>query len=166
MTLTSVIWQCSHSDNKLYLNDKSHKNAFCKGCVKHQTVSQIGYLAVWQQESSTLCKEMTSWSVSNITFSLLGWDWPKIVAFKMVTAIYFYWTGAVKILDAELARPVGIHSLSRMLHQWLVLPLQYKPFPPYFGLLNTIYCSCNIFYYIYREHVFLCTFLLYQIMHI
>jgi len=58
--------------------------------------------------------------------------------------------------------PVSMHSLSRMLcrlqtckmlHQWLVLPppLQYKPFPPYFGLLDTIYYSCNIFYYIYRE---------------
>jgi hypothetical protein len=37
MAPTSVIWQLFHSDNKQYLTDKSHKNAFCKGCVKHWT---------------------------------------------------------------------------------------------------------------------------------
>jgi len=37
MAPPSVIWQLFYTDNKHYLNDKSHKNAFCKGCVKHWT---------------------------------------------------------------------------------------------------------------------------------
>jgi hypothetical protein len=34
MAPTSVTCQLFQSDNKQYLDDKSHKNAFCKGCVK------------------------------------------------------------------------------------------------------------------------------------
>ena len=37
MAPLSAIWQLFHTNNEHYLNDKSHKNAFCKGCVKDWT---------------------------------------------------------------------------------------------------------------------------------